>query len=418
MFVRKARVLGAATAAVLALSACQPTMTLTTAEVDPEPAVTITATPQETDVEPATPIVIEADGGRLQDVQVTGPTGLIEGEWDPERTRWTSTAETLDFGASYTIQAQAYDARGNVVSETSRFSTLEPEKFFKAYAEPADGDVVGVGIPITVNFNKKVTNKAEVEQAMIVRTPEPLVGAWAWKDDKTAEFRPKELWPGDMDVTVELHFEGVQAKDGVFGKEDTSQTFRFRQSMVSVVDADTYTMDVFKGGELVNTIPVTTGKEGWETRSGTKVLLTKERTRLMDAASGGIGEENPEYWRVEAPYAMRLTYSGEFVHGAPWSVSSQGNANVSHGCVGMSESNAAWWWNENEIGDVVVVKNTGRPQSNDGNGLTIWNDEWHEWLDRSANGAVFTQPLAGSGDEAAGSTVVEPNAQPAALTSW
>ena len=393
-------------------------MTLTTADVDPEPAVTITATPQATDVEPATPIVIEADGGRLQDVQVTGPTGLIEGEWDPERTRWTSTAETLDYGASYTIQAQAYDARGNVVSETARFSTLEPDKFFTAYAEPAEGEVVGVGIPITVNFNKKVTNKAEVEQAMVVRTPETLVGAWAWKDEKTAEFRPKELWPGDMDVTVELNFEGVQAKDGVFGKEDTSRTFRFRPSMVSVVDADTYTMEVFKAGELVNTIPITTGKEGWETRSGTKVLLTKERTRLMDAASGGIGEENPEYWRVEAPYAMRLTYSGEFVHGAPWSVSSQGNANVSHGCVGMSESNAAWWWNENEIGDVVVVKNTGRPQSNDGNGLTIWNDEWHEWLDRSANGAVFTQPLAGSGDETAASAVIEPNAQPAALTNW
>jgi len=121
---------------------------------------------------------------------------------------------------------------------------------------------------------------------------------------------------------------------------------------------------------------------------------------------------------VEAPYAMRMTYSGEFVHGAPWSVSSQGNANVSHGCVGMSETNAAWWWNENEIGDVVVVKNTGRPQSNDGNGLTIWNDEWHEWLDRSANGAVFTQPLAGSGDETAASAVIEPNAQPAALTNW
>jgi lipoprotein-anchoring transpeptidase ErfK/SrfK len=220
-----------------------------------------------------------------------------------------------------------------------------------------------------------------------------------------------------MNVTVELNFEGVQAKDGVFGKENTSQTFRYRPSMVSIVDADTYTMEVFKAGELVNTIPITTGKEGWETRSGTKVLLTKERTRLMDAASGGIGEENPEYWRVEAPYAMRMTYSGEFVHGAPWSVSSQGNANVSHGCVGMSESNAAWWWNENEIGDVVVVKNTGRPQSNDGNGLTIWNDEWHEWLDRSANGAVFTQPLAGSGDETAASAVIEPNAQPAAMAS-
>lgn len=378
---------------IVVLSACQPTLTLTTAEIPQEPAVQIEAAPGDRGVDPGTPVVVQAQNGLLMDVQVTGPEGLVPGSLDESGTMWTSEVDSLDYGASYTIAAQAFDARGNTTSDVTQFSTLEPEKFFKAYAEPADGEVVGVGVPITVNFNKTVKNKSAVEEAMVVRTPEPLVGAWAWKDNKTAEFRPKELWPGDMDVTVELNFEGVQAKDGVFGKENSSQTFRFRPSMVSIVNADTYTMDVYKAGELINTIPVTTGKDGWETRSGTKVLLTKERMRLMDAASGGISEDNPEYWRVEAPYAMRLTYSGEFVHGAPWSVASQGNANVSHGCVGMSESNAAWWWNENEIGDVVIVENTGRPQSNDGNGLTIWNDEWHQWLERSAAGAVFTEPF-------------------------
>src|SRR3546814_4973900 len=39
-------------------------------------------------------------------------------------------------------------------------------------------------------------------------------------------------------------------------------------------------------------------------------------------------------------WAMRLTYSGEFIHAAPWSVGSQGSANVSHGCTGMSTENA------------------------------------------------------------------------------
>lgn len=394
----------ALSASALAITGCQPTLSVSTVELPTEPLVSIRSAPAATDVEPDTPIVVEANGGLLKNVQVTGPQGLVPGEMDASGTVWTSSVETLDYGASYTIEAEAFDARGNVTNDVRQFSTLEPEKFFKAYAEPAAGEVVGVGIPITVNFNKKVENKAEIEEAMIVRTPEPLVGAWAWKDDRTAEFRPKELWPGDMDVTVELNFEGVQAKDGVFGKNDTSQTFRYRPSMVSVVDADTYTMDVFQDGELVNTIPITTGKAGWETRSGTKVLLTKERSRVMDAATGGISESNPEYYRVTAPYAMRLTYSGEFVHGAPWSVSSQGNANVSHGCVGMSESNAAWWWNENEIGDVVIVKNTGRPQGNDGNGLTIWNDEWHEWLARSANGAVFTEPMEPRDSTESGST--------------
>ena len=378
-------------AAVLA-SACRPELTVTTVPPPSTPSVQIAVSPAQSGVEPRTPIVVRADGGLLHEVTVTGPSGIVAGALDETGTRWTSSQEILDYGASYTIQTRAFDARGNMATEVTRFSTIEPQTFFSANVEPGPGEIVGVGIPITVTFDKKVENKAAIEQAMVVRTPTPLLGAWAWKDDKTVEFRPKDLWPGDMDVTVELNFAGVQSRDGVFGTKDTSQTFRYRPSMVSIVDADTYTMEVFRDGELINTIPVTTGKQGWETRSGTKVILTKERSRVMDAATGGIGYDDPEYYRVTAPYAMRLTWSGEFVHGAPWSVSSQGNANVSHGCIGMSESNAAWWWNQNQIGDVVIVENTGRPHGNDGNGLTIWNDTWEQWLARSATGATFTKP--------------------------
>lgn len=389
---RKPWLLAVVVAAALA-SACQPELTVTTVPPPSTPSVQITASPAQTGVQPRTPIVVRADGGLLHQVTVTGPTGTVDGVLDESGTRWTSSQETLEYGASYTIQARAFDARGNIATDVTQFSTIEPQKFFSAYLEPADGEVVGVGIPITVTFDKKVENKSEIERAMVVRTPEPLLGAWAWKDDRTAEFRPKDLWPGDMDVTVELNFAGVQAREGVFGTQDTTRTFRYRPSMVSVVDADTYTMEVYQGGELINTIPVTTGKQGWETRSGIKVILTKERSRVMDAATGGIGYDDPEYYRVTAPYAMRLTWSGEFVHGAPWSVASQGNANVSHGCIGMSESNAAWWWNRNEIGDVVIVENTGRPHGNDGNGLTVWNDTWEQWLARSAAGPTFTKPL-------------------------
>ncbi|MCH9839646.1 MAG: L,D-transpeptidase family protein, partial [Actinomycetia bacterium] len=289
--------------------------------------------------------------------------------------------------------AQAADARGRVNSMNSSFSTLDPEKFFKASVSPSAGEVVGVGEPIIVNFNKKVENKAEVEAAMIVRTTEPVLGAWAWRDDQTAEFRPKTLWPGDMNVEVDLNLTGVQAKPGVFGKSNSTDTFSFRPSMVSVVDAETHTMEVFRGGELINTIPITTGKAGFETRSGTKVLISKERSRIMDAATGGTAESSAEYYRVNAEYAMRLNYTGEFVHAAPWSVGSQGNANVSHGCVGMSTANGEWWWNQNEIGDVVVVENTSREQGDDGNGITIWNATWEEWLAKSLAGPQFTKPL-------------------------
>ena len=45
---------------------------------------------------------------------------------------------------------------------------------------------------------------------------------------------------------------------------------------------------------------------------------------------------------------MRVTNSGEFLHAAPWSVGSQGNANVSHGCTGMSTANADWLYDQSD----------------------------------------------------------------------
>ena len=233
-----------------------------------------------------------------------------------------------------------------------------------------------------------------------MRTSTPVLGAWSWVNDREVEYRPQELWPGNTQVQLAMNLQGVQSKPGVFGSADTIQEFSFRPALVSVVDAATYTMDVFKDGELIKTIPITTGKSGFETRSGTKVILSKERSRVMDAATGGTDTSDPEYYRVTAEYAMRLNYTGEFVHAAPWSVGSQGRANVSHGCVGMSTANAEWWWSQNNIGDVVIVENTPRTQAHDNNGITVWNDTWENWLSRSATGAKMTetfQPASISG---------------------
>ena len=60
---------------------------------------------------------------------------------------------------------------------------------------------------------------------------------------------------------------------------------------------------------------------------------------------------------------MRVTYSGEFIHAAPWSVGSQGYANVSHGCTGMSTDNAGWLYAMTQRGDVVEYTGTDRPMS-------------------------------------------------------
>ena len=80
---------------------------------------------------------------------------------------------------------------------------------------------------------------------------------------------------------------------------------------------------------------------------------------------------------------MRLTYSGEFIHAAPWSVGSQGYANVSHGCTGMSTENAAWLYAMSRRGDVVEYTGSDRPMTLD-NGYGDWNESFGEYKQGSA----------------------------------
>ncbi len=58
-------------------------------------------------------------------------------------------------------------------------------------------------------------------------------------------------------------------------------------------------MQVFSNGELLRTIPITTGKPGFTTRSGIKVIIEKFRDKRMDAATVGINRDDPESYNID-----------------------------------------------------------------------------------------------------------------------
>ena len=150
-------------------------------------------------------------------------------------------------------------------------------------------------------------------------------------------------------------------------------SFHVGDSVISKVNAQTHQMQTFINGTLAKTTPITTGKPGFTTRSGVKVIIEKFRTKRMNSETVGIAAGSAEAYDIDdVEYAMRVTYSGEFLHAAPWSVGSQGYANVSHGCTGMSTSNAAWFYNISKRGDVVEYTGTDRPMTLD-NGYGDWN---------------------------------------------
>lgn len=381
----------AAGLAVVTLAGCQPGLTLVTAPQAQESKASIEAPLLgQTGVKVNQPIVVNARDGRLATVSVTGPDGApVDGQLSPDGTSWVSESSALAFDSTYKIKATAVDNRGVATTTTKTFSTLKPDGFVRAKVNPSQGTVIGVGMPIYIRFNHPVTDRAAVEKTITIATSTPVLGAFKWESDSEVRFRPKTFWPGNTKIRVMVGLKGIEAAPGIYGSGDTDTSYATGPSRIIRVNAQAHSMSVTENGKVVKTAPITTGKKGFETRSGIKLILSKERSRIMDAATGGTDPNSPDYYRLKVEYAMRMTWSGEFLHAAPWSVGSQGTANVSHGCVGMATDVAKWLFDRVQIGDVVIVTGTSREQ-NAGNGITAWNEPFDEWKAGSALGGTYT----------------------------
>ena len=367
------------------------------AEASPTPVVSVTPSASSaqlsvvpaagaTDVFPDEPVTVTAVGGKIQSVVLSGPAGEVDGQLGQDGTSWTST-DVLGTGTAYTLTATAVDRFGLAQTLTSAFTTLIPPEGanVRARVSPLDGETVGVGMPIVLYLTAPVEDRAAVERRLSVVSQPAVEGAWHWLNDEELHWRPKDLWPAGSQVTVNIPLNGVHAGEDLWGDEDRVISFFIADHAVeSIVDLTAKNMQVMQDGQLLRTLPISAGKPGWETRNGIKVILSKETERVMDAATVGIDPSDPEYYSVNVEFAMRMTLSGEFVHAAPWSEGSQGEANVSHGCVGLSTADAAWLFDLTTRGDIVRV--IGSPRALEvGNGYTDWNVDWPDWV---AGGAL------------------------------
>ena len=182
-------------------------------------------------------------------------------------------------------------------------------------------------------------------------------------------------WKPGTDVTVNADVNSIPAGNGIYGQLDRDVDVPRRRRRVNKVNAaDPPDEGLHQRQAGHGTIPITTGKPGFTTRSGIKVIIEKFRHKRMNSETVGIDRNSADDYDIDdVEYAMRVTYSGEFLHAAPWSVGSQGHANVCHGCTGMSTANAAWLYNISKRGDVVEYTGTDRPMTLD-NGYGDWNE--------------------------------------------
>ncbi|WP_068110445.1 L,D-transpeptidase [Nocardioides dokdonensis] len=326
---------------------------------------------------------LSAEGAELERVVVTSPQGRLPGR-STDGGAWRAT-ERLEPGTTYAVEVRVGAGDESQVRQRT-FRTVDLSLAQQTYASvaPLDGETVGVGMPVVVGFDLPVTDRAAVERQMQVTATPRQAGTWHWISDTEVHYRPREYWKAGTEVSVDLDINGVDAGGGIYGQESRQVAFTVGEAHVYRVDARSHTMKVFSDGDLLRTIPITTGKAGFTTRSGTKVVMEKHDTKRMDSETVGIGGSEA-YDIADVQYAMRLTNSGEFIHAAPWSVGSQGSANVSHGCTGLSTENAGWLYDMTRRGDVVEYTGTDRPMTLD-NGYGDWNASWGAYRKGSALG--------------------------------
>ncbi|MFG3494739.1 Ig-like domain-containing protein [Streptomyces sp. NPDC047928] len=328
---------------------------------------------------------VTAEKGKLTTVTVADSKGTpVEGKLASDGTSWEPVRH-LAAGTMYKVHAIAKDADGRESAKDTTFTTLVPKNTFIGHYTPEDGSTVGVGMPVSINFTRGITNPEAVEAAIKV-TAEPSVpieGHWFGND--RLDFRPEKYWAAGTKVTVELNLDGVEGRPGVYGKQAKTVKFTIGRSQVSTVDASAKTMKVVRDGQEIKNIPITAGAPSTTTYNGQMVISEKYKVTRMNGATVGFGGE---YDIKDVPHAMRLSTSGTFVHGNYWaSPGTFGSANVSHGCVGLRDvrgaydgsTPAAWFYNNSIIGDVVIVKNSKDKQIKPDNGLNGWNMSWSEW---------------------------------------
>jgi lipoprotein-anchoring transpeptidase ErfK/SrfK len=206
---------------------------------------------------------------------------------------------------------------------------------------PANGAVVGVAHPIVVMFRAPVTDRAGTERTIHVTSPSNIPGHFEWVENNVVHWVPNHYWPAHSHVSV-----GVQALTTGFETGD---------ELLGVASLSEHTFTVSRNGEVLRTMPASMGKPSRPTPIGSFTALEKDRTVVMDSRTIGIPLSSPEGYKITASYAVRITNSGVYVHSAPWSVDSQGHANVSHGCINLSPDNAAWYFNQVNVGDPVQV---------------------------------------------------------------
>jgi lipoprotein-anchoring transpeptidase ErfK/SrfK len=348
--------------------------------------ISVSAGEEGSTIDPSDPLKVTSNEGRITDVTAVDTAGrFLGGRLSEDGTRWQSTTP-LAAGVRYTVRISTENGDGEQGRRTLNFQTKPAHAKRLGVTFGPDRGTYGVGQPVTAELSHKVKDPEQrriVERALVVKSSPRVEGSWHWVDSKELHYRPKEYWPAHSTIHVSSRLNGLKVRKGLYGDKAKSLKLKTGDRVEAVADASGLSMKVKKDGKVVKEIPITTGKAGFETRNGTKLVLGRESFVRMRSSSVGIG--GGESYDLGVHWATRLTWSGEYVHAAPWSAGSHGVSNSSHGCTGMSTADAEWFFNLVRPGvPVTHVNSNGEDMAPFGNGFGDWNLSWKKWKEGSS----------------------------------
>jgi lipoprotein-anchoring transpeptidase ErfK/SrfK len=358
--------------------------------------VSVTVSPKAgSAVSPANPVTVSVEGGTLKSVAVVSGTKKISGALDADGATWRSTS-ALAYGKTYKVTASILDSTGAAIQKTSSFTTLKPKHTagvtFQANALNSlnTGGTYGMGQPVIVAFSHSVANKAAAEKAISIEATPAVQGKFFWLSDSIVHWRPAKYWAKGTAIKVAVNTYGVNLGNGVWGSENATTHFTIGRALLAVCDNTGHHTKVYIDGKLVRTMACSTGRGGYTTgaqgqriqfwtQGGAHVVLSKEQTHSMSSASYGVtNPKDPFYYAPEVvKLCTRISYSGEFLHAAPWN-HVLGRANISHGCINLSITDAQWVYDHFIVGDVVNVVNSPKHLPI-GDGLGDWTVSYDKY---------------------------------------